>query len=136
MKSIMVLGVVLCVFANVAVAGDDFVAEIKAKAEPVVKHFFESYEAKNYEAARRDFDDKMRAGLPASQMQALEEQDLAKYGKIDSWKFSGWLREGSHDTAFVDLKREKGPALQYRFVFKTGPGEKRLGGLWYKPIED
>ncbi len=108
--------------------------EIKAKAKPVVQHFFDALKSKDFEGMRKDFTDKMLEALPAKTFEDDSTEELAKYGEMVSWDYAGWMREGGFDIVLVHVKYAKGDTIQYKFVFHKGPDGKKISGLWKKPL--
>ena len=108
--------------------------EIKAKAKPVVQRFFDALKAKDYEGMRQDFSNKMIKTISADQFEKSDKEDIAKYGELVSWEYSGWMREGGFDIVLVQTKSVKGDLAQYKFVFMEGPEGKKISGLWIKPL--
>lgn len=108
--------------------------EIEAKTKPVVQRFFDALAAKDYEGMCRDFTDKMIKAVPAKKLEKEDKKDISTYGEIVSWEYSGWMRDEGYDIVLTEVKYAEGTKFQYKFVFKTGPNGKKIGGLWKKPL--
>ena len=113
---------------------DSVEKQVKTKTKPVVERFFDSMLANDYEGMRQDFSDEMKKALPANELEKADKKDLSNYGKVVSWEYSGWMREGGFDIVLVRTKHEKGDLSQFKFVFNKGPSGKKISGLWSKPL--
>jgi hypothetical protein len=135
MKVALVVSLLVVLTAAAALyAADPILDEIKAKANPVIRHFFDALKAKDFEGARKDFDEKLAQAVPAAMLKDDYEKDLPQCGELTSWDYAGWMRDGGFDTVLVRARCAKGDIYQYKFAFPAGPDGKQLAGLWKKPV--
>ena len=129
-----VLAICLVSACGVALAQDLIETQIKSKTGPIIKRFFESLMAKDYDDLRADFSSKMKTGLPVRVLEQGDRDDFSKFGPQVSWDYAGWFREGGFDIVLVHATHGRGDVLQYKFVFGQGPDRTKIEGLWKKPL--
>ena len=85
---------------------------------------------KNFSDGTKDFSEKMLKVLGPDMLQ----KDVESVGDLVSWKFDHIKRTGENIILYYRGKFSNGETLSYQIVFQDNANEKKIMGVWIRPI--
>lgn len=105
--------------------------EVLAYADPIVDNLLAGFNEGNYAKFSRDFDDRMKSGLPEAAFAPMRQDITSKIGLYESRAVSKVEKQGEATVVIYNADFEKENGVEVRVVF-TQDGEKNLvSGLFF-----
>jgi len=102
---------------------------------PVAENYFDGLKDKNFKQMTTHFSDKMLEVLgPEKLRESYEKEVFPVFGTLVSANFDNIDQDANYTYVYYLVKYSKGATLRVKFVFKSGDKEKKIYGLWEKPL--
>lgn len=110
-------------------------ADFVQKYGGVAQRYLAAIKANNFRQATTEFSDRMLEALGPSDLQKVVEGKTRGFGELKSWEFSRAVAEGEFVSLYYRAKYANGQVVNYKIVFMADDEEKKIGGLWLKPLD-